>query len=51
VGLVFGEEDVPEFPVAELLLLQDTARPAMIAAVASDKTMFVFIIFLFLTND
>jgi hypothetical protein len=50
---VFGEVDVPELPVAELLLLQEAiARPAMTAAVDSDRTMFVFIIvFLFLTND
>jgi len=52
-GLVFGEVDVPELPLAELLLLQEAiARPAMTAAVDSDRTMFVFIIvFLFLTND
>jgi hypothetical protein len=49
VALVFGEVDVPEVPVAELLLLQEaTASPVMTAAVASDRTMFVFMLdFLF----
>src|ERR1700722_19154426 len=46
-GLVFGEEDVPELPAVELLLLQAIARPAMSAVVASDRTMFVFMFLVF----